>query len=280
MENESYYHLISIKSKIMRTLFLLFTIIALQASATSPILHTLDAKELMQLDLNGKFAGKRFQYTADQKGIMQTFIYEFNLKQEGSIISGTSTIINDNGDYADMLLRGSIVGDKVYFEEYSIKSEIKPDAKVWCFKSGALNIRKDDFGNIKLIGATPSFIPEYYYTCTGGYTDLTRNESAETVAAISNDNQQVIADEMRFSVFPNPFLDKTSVQYKLTSDAKVSLEIMDILGKRIALLENNVSKAAGDYTVGYQKNEVNAGVYIAKLTVNGEVFSQQIVQVK
>jgi len=143
-----------------------------------------------------------------------------------------------------------------------------------------LNIRKDDFGNIKLIGATPSFIPEYYYTCTGGYTDLTRNESAETVAAISNDNQQVIADEMRFSVFPNPFLDKTSVQYKLTSDAKVSLEIMDILGKRIALLENNVSKAAGDYTVGYQKNEVNAGVYIAKLTVNGEVFSQQIVQVK
>lgn len=280
MENEAYTHLITIKSKIMRTLILLFTIIALQASATSPTLQILNAKELKQLDLTGKFAGKRFQYTADQKNVMQTFIYEFNLKQDGNIISGTSTIINDNGDYADMLLRGSIVGDKVYFEEYSIKSEIKPDAKVWCFKSGALNIRKDEFGNIKLIGATPSFIPEYYYTCTGGYTDLTRSESAETVAAISDENRLQNADEMRFTVFPNPFLEKTSVQYKLTADAKVSLEILDILGQRIALLENNVSKAAGDYTVGYQKNEVNAGIYIAKLTVNEEVFSQQIVQVK
>ncbi len=264
----------------MRTLFLLFTIIALQASATSPTLQTLNAKELKQLDLTGKFAGKRFQYTADQKGVLQTFIYEFNLKQEGSIISGTSTIINDNGDYADMLLRGSIVGDKVYFEEYGIKNEIKPDAKVWCFKSGALSIRKDEFSNIKLIGATPSFIPEYYYTCTGGYTDITRSESAEIIASISNENSQPIADDMRFTVFPNPFLEKTSVQYKLTSDAKVTLEIMDILGKRIALLESNVSKPAGDYTVSYQKNEVNAGVYIAKLSVNGEVFSQQIVQVK
>jgi hypothetical protein len=200
-------------------------------------------KNLSNWILTGKFAGKRFQYTADQKGVMQTFIYEFNLKQEGNLITGTSTIINDNGDYADMLLRGSIVGDKVYFEEYGIKSEIKPDAKVWCFKSGALNIRKDEFGNIKLIGATPSFIPEYYYTCTGGYTDLTRNESAETVAAINDDNHQNIADEMRFTVFPNPFLEKTSVQYKLTSDAKVSLEVLDILRKAYCIIREQCCKS-------------------------------------
>jgi hypothetical protein len=228
-------------------------------------------------DLNGKFSGKRYQYTEDQKNILQTFHYEFDLKQEADKVFGTSSILNDNGDYADILIKGIIVGDKFHFSEYEIKSEAQPNGKVWCLKSGELNIVKDKSGNTKLQGATPSYMPIYFYPCTGGFTDVSRAGSDDENKTLSiNDSK---ADIMQLTVFPNPFFERTTISYTLTEKSNVSLEVIDISGKRIALLEDKKSKAEGAYSINFQQPASVSGVFIAKLSINGKVFSKQMVAV-
>jgi hypothetical protein len=103
---------------------------------------TLNAKQVSKLDVSGKWVGKRKQYSWDQKSYIEVFEYEFDLKQEGDIISGTTTIINSNGEYADMQIEGVLVGNKLHFAEKEIKSAIRPEGKVWCFKSGELFLKR------------------------------------------------------------------------------------------------------------------------------------------
>jgi hypothetical protein len=228
-------------------------------------------------DLNGKFSGKRYQYTEDQKNILQTFHYEFDLKQEADKVFGTSSILNDNGDYADILVKGIIVGDKFHFSEYEIKSEAQPEGKVWCLKSGELNIVKDKIGNTKLQGATPSYMPIYFYPCTGGFTDVSRAGNDEENISLSFNESK--AEPMQLSVFPNPFFEHTTIAYTLSEKSNVSLEVIDISGKSIALLEDRKSKAEGAYSISFKQPAPVSGVFIAKLTINGKVFSKQIVAV-
>ena len=145
-------------------------VVTAQTEQTSK-LQILNASQVAKLDLNGKWSGKRRQYSWDKKSFIEIFQYEFDLKQEGDIVTGTTTIINSNGEYADMKLEGVLVGNKLHFAEKEVKSAIRPDGKVWCFKSGELYFAKDG-DNLKLVGATPSYMEVYNYPCSGGETDL------------------------------------------------------------------------------------------------------------
>ncbi|MBS1623004.1 MAG: T9SS type A sorting domain-containing protein [Bacteroidetes bacterium] len=258
--------------------FLLFS-----SGAFAGVISDLSAAELKSTDLSGHYTGKRYQYTADKKSIMQTFQYEFELKQEGSAITGTSTIIKENGDYADIKLRGTIVGDKLYFEEYEIANQIKDQNMVWCFKSGALNIKKDG-DRVKLTGATNSYMAEYYLPCTGGETDLTKVESSPTLNpdVIKTASTGLPASDV-MSVYPNPFVDQTQISYTLATDAAhVTTEVYDITGRRVAVLESDAARSAGTHAVAFSARSygLSAGVLIAKVSVDGVVYSSEMVQMK
>ena len=259
------------------------TFLLLTAGATAGVISDLSAAELKATDLSGHYTGKRYQYTADKKTIMQTFQYEFELKQEGSSITGTSSIMKDNGDYADIKLRGTIVGDKLYFEEYEIANQIKDQNMVWCFKSGALNIKKDG-DRVKLVGATNSYMAEYYLPCTGGETDLTKVESSPALSpdAVQTGTTGLPASNL-LSVYPNPFVDQTQISYTLASDAaNVTTEVYDITGRRVAVLESDVQRGSGTHAVAFHAKNygLSAGVLIAKVSVDGQVYSSEMVQMK
>ena len=285
MESSLQIHL-SVKHKTtrMKKLTLTFaTIILLVSAATAGIISDLSANELKTVDLSGKYVGKRHQFNADKKTIMRSFEYEFEIKQSGDIITGVSTIIKENGDYADIKLRGTIIGDKLYFEEYEIVNQAKDPEFVWCFKSGALNIKKDG-DRLKLTGATNSYMAEYYIPCTGGMTDLTKVESSSNLntkeAVISG--SEALNGENSLTVFPNPFVENTQISYTLAADAKVSTEVYDITGRRVAVLENETAKTAGRYSLnfGAKNYGLSAGVLIAKVTIDGKIYSSEMVQMK
>jgi len=239
--------------------------------------------ELASIDLSGKYTGTRYQFTPDKKAIMQTFEYEFDLTQTGDIISGTSTIIKANGDYADIKLRGMIVGDKLYFEEYQIVNQDKDPNMVWCYKSGALNIRKNSDNMLKLTGVTNSYMADYYIPCTGGTTDLTKVDNSNNFKSLEANGAVSPPDAANsMMVYPNPFMDATNINYTLAANSTVTLEVYDISGKRVAQLETNTAKSAGTYNVNFSAKNAGlaAGVFIAKLTVDGKVYSSEMVQMK
>ncbi|MDB5281359.1 MAG: hypothetical protein JWO06_434 [Bacteroidota bacterium] len=265
------------------TLLALFMIAANVVSAQDSRTQVLNATQVAKLDLTGKWSGKRNQYSWDKKSFIESFQYEFDLKQEGDIVTGTSTIISSNGDYADMKLEGVIVGNKFHFREYEVVNAIRPTGKLWCFKSGELNIVKDG-DNIKLSGSTSSFMEGYNYPCSGGETDITKvdnsnNNLAVVMAGTAADTK--VEASMNITTYPNPFIENANINYNLTGDSKVKMEVFDISGKLVAnLFEGNQKAGVYNYTFSGKNYSSQSGMYIIKMTVNGDVYSHQIVQMR
>lgn len=258
----------------------LLSVVAFFLVVNAQELASLSASEIKTVDLTGKYVGKRHQFAEDRKTIMQSFEYEFNLVQNGNIITGTSTIIKADGDYADIKLRGVVMGDKLYFEEYEVVNQDKNPNYVWCFKKGSLNIKREGT-NLRLVGNTDSYIPVYYIPCTGGITNLTKADNNNSFK-MDDASALVTIASVNMNVSPNPFAEATKISYTLPSSTNVTLEVFDITGKKISVLESNLAKNAGTYTVDFSAtgNNLPAGIYIAKLTANGSVYSNEMVLMK
>lgn len=269
--------------KLASALLALLLVAGTTAFAGDSKTQVLTANQVSKIDLTGKWSGKRNQYSWDRKSFIESFQYEFDLKQEGDIVTGTSTIISSNGDYADMKLEGVVVGNKFHFREYQIINAIRPEGKVWCFKSGELNIVKDG-ENIKFVGSTPSYMETYNYPCSGGETDITKVDNSSNLAVLmANPAGPEVkpADNMNITTYPNPFIDNAIISYNLTEDSKVKMEVYDISGKLISnLFEGN--EKAGYYNINFnaKANSSFSGMYIIKMTINGQVYSRQMVQMR
>ena len=262
-------------------MFLAFSQVAVAQDAKAQILTS---AQVAKLDLNGKWSGKRMQYSADKKSFVETFQYEFDLKQDGNIITGTSTIIDQNGNFADMNLEGVLVGNKLAFREFAINNAIRPEGKIWCFKSGELNFAKDG-EKINLVGATASYMEQYNYPCTGGVTNITKVDNSSNIEALSTMTPATtttrVENRINIEAYPNPFVDNANIGYTLTDEAKVSVEVYDMQGKLVtSLFEGN--QKTGSYNLNFNgKNfATGSGIYIVKLTVNGDVYSNQMVQMR
>jgi len=80
-----------------------------------------------------------------------------------------------------------------------------------------------------------------------------------------------------FSVFPNPMTDLGTISYTLTNPATVNASVLDLTGKQIATLKNE-KEQAGTYSVNIgQKNTLSAGMYFAKVTVDGVTYTKKFV---
>jgi hypothetical protein len=77
--------------------------------------------------------------------------------------------------------------------------------------------------------------------------------------------------------YPNPFNPTTKINYSLPNDSRVTLEIFNIIGQRIAQIVNE-QQSAGYYTVNFGKSSTSiaSGIYIYKLTAidnTGKTYS-------
>jgi hypothetical protein len=68
---------------------------------------------------------------------------------------------------------------------------------------------------------------------------------------------------------PNPFNTSTFIEYTMPETGKVRLSVLDMLGQEIAVLVD-ATQTAGSYTVEYSAAGLATGVYIYKITVDGE----------
>jgi len=68
---------------------------------------------------------------------------------------------------------------------------------------------------------------------------------------------------------PNPFSTSTFIEYTLPETGKVKLSILDMLGQELEVLVE-ATQTAGSYTVEFANPGLATGVYIYKITVDGE----------
>jgi len=84
--------------------------------------------------------------------------------------------------------------------------------------------------------------------------------------------------------FPNPFNPDTAIRFELSTDARVSLVIYDIAGRRIKEPAAGVFEP-GEYTVHWNGScdggvEAGSGVYIAVLSASGDAATVKMVLLK
>jgi uncharacterized repeat protein (TIGR01451 family) len=72
--------------------------------------------------------------------------------------------------------------------------------------------------------------------------------------------------------FPNPFNNKTTVIFKLPADNHVVLEVYDVAGNMVQQLFNGDANGAQEYAVEFNSDNLPAGVYVTKLTLNDNVL--------
>jgi hypothetical protein len=64
--------------------------------------------------------------------------------------------------------------------------------------------------------------------------------------------------------YPNPFRNTSTIEYALADDAYVQLELYDIQGRRVAVIENGM-RSAGKHTAHIEGSRLSSGVYFYRL---------------
>jgi Pectate lyase len=120
------------------------------------------------------------------------------------------------------------------------------------------------------------FTPPYSYTMDAG-----SNVKSIVMASAGNSGLgKEIAQEPQdvgnvpssFSLkqnYPNPFNPTTTIAFSLAEAGYVTLKVYDMLGREVAVLQNRLT-GAGSHAVTFDASRLASGMYISRLTVQGE----------
>ena len=80
--------------------------------------------------------------------------------------------------------------------------------------------------------------------------------------------------------YPNPFNPTTSINYFIPEKSKVTLDILDITGRSVATLINNVENM-GEHTITFDGSGLSSGIYFYRIvTSTGFMQSKKMVLIK
>jgi hypothetical protein len=79
--------------------------------------------------------------------------------------------------------------------------------------------------------------------------------------------------------YPNPFNASTIIKYQIPRESHVEITIFDILGRRVAVLEEGL-KQAGYHQVVWHADDIASGVYLYKIQAGEYINTRQMLLVK
>lgn len=79
--------------------------------------------------------------------------------------------------------------------------------------------------------------------------------------------------------YPNPFQNRTDIEFDLDRPADVTLELFDLLGKRVQTLYNGPAEP-GTHTIGLSGSGLASGIYLYRLRAGQEVMIRKLVRIR
>lgn len=80
--------------------------------------------------------------------------------------------------------------------------------------------------------------------------------------------------------FPNPFNPSTTIRYFLPDAGKVSLEVFNLVGQKVATVVDNEYRPAGGHEATFAAVDLPSGVYLYRLTAGPQVETRKFTLVK
>ncbi|MBL7789681.1 MAG: T9SS type A sorting domain-containing protein [Chitinophagales bacterium] len=231
------------------------------------------AFNLFAIDISGEWNGTRYQYNDTKTGYIAEFTYKYNLKQEGSQVTGTAFIQSQGGKYAEIAVRGFVEGNQFYFEEYEVLKATRDENFLWCLKKGVLTIEEQD-GKIEIKGATASFMELYGFECSGGVTSLSKENPALTEKEVKEITDK--ENSSPISVYPNPFIESTQISFYNDKTQPVYVDVVDIQGRIIKVIENSTLTEGNKNYTFVPKSDETATYYYLRIKLGDNMTTKSI----
>ena len=71
------------------------------------------------------------------------------------------------------------------------------------------------------------------------------------------------------TIYPNPFNPSTRIQFDLPERAQVTLQVMDVLGRKVIELPAQAFEAGANHTIELNATNLASGTYLYRMTATG-----------
>lgn len=193
--------------------------------------------------------------------VLQAESIDFGVTNAGKVLSQTFTIANDMNATDPLVGRFSISGNSSFSlagSDQFITLEPGEQTEITIsFSPNAIGVLS---GTIQLEHTSENF------------------DSPQIIAV----KGEALSQNKTFKLeqnYPNPFNASTVIPYALAENARVYLEVFDVMGKRVQTLVNE-DQSTGRYTIPFYANDLSSGVYIYRLIVDGESKTGKLLLVK
>lgn len=105
--------------------------------------------------------------------------------------------------------------------------------------------------------------------------DIIYNDS-ETVSEASGIGVEENISLLQFVAFPNPVQDQLTVTFDNPEASNMTLELIDLQGRQIKALHNG-SISGAQQTHTFDVSDLDAGIYLLNLTLDGKTYTQKII---
>ena len=98
---------------------------------------------------------------------------------------------------------------------------------------------------------------------------------------VSNEGDLEIPDMVELAQnYPNPFNPTTTINYGVPQTGEVTLEVFDMLGRKVSTLINRENKTAGRYSVQFDAGNLASGLYLYRLKAGNTVITKKLTLIK
>jgi len=108
--------------------------------------------------------------------------------------------------------------------------------------------------------------------------EKSRSNYANKLGTTSINHQYSIPRD-QLKIYPNPYTGKTNIRYIVHKKAKVSLEIFNLIGKKVHTLVNETQLPnTYQYTFSAKDLRLAQGVYILRATIGNDTYTKKLLE--
>jgi len=83
-----------------------------------------------------------------------------------------------------------------------------------------------------------------------------------------------------FNIFPNPAKSMVTIDYQLSKEENVNIELYNVSGKLQQIISSNEVKSVGRYNTAIDITKLKAGVYLVKAQIGNEKFIEKLIKLR
>jgi len=110
--------------------------------------------------------------------------------------------------------------------------------------------------------------------------NLIAGEETETPQEVAEESKVDQTDALSIRNYPNPFSGYTTIEYTLKADSDVTLTILDLNGRQIAVLVDGRQQTVGTHTATFDGSSYPAGMYYYTIRAGEYAGTQKMILAK